>query len=93
MNTQQPRAINAASLRSELTAIIANVLDREAHEIPYEADLVEELDVDSVMILEIVVTLERVYGCQLAQKDMASMRSIKGASELLLARFAPGVKG
>jgi acyl carrier protein len=91
MNTNQPRAINAASLRAELTEIIASVLDMGADEIPYEADLVDELDVDSVMILEIVVTLERVYGVQLAQEDMASMRSIKGASELLLARFAPRV--
>jgi acyl carrier protein len=81
----QSRAINGETLKTELSEIIASVLDMEASEIPFEADLVEELDVDSVMILEIVVTLERVYGCKLTQEDMARIRSVKDASELLLA--------
>jgi acyl carrier protein len=81
----QSRAINGETLKTELSEIIASVLDMEAAEIPFEADLVEELDVDSVMILEIVVTLERVYGCKLTQEDMVRIRSVKDASELLLA--------
>jgi acyl carrier protein len=81
----ESRAINGETLKTELTEIIASVLDMDTAEIPYEADLIEELDVDSVMILEIVVTLERVYGCKLTQEDMAKIRSIKDAADLLLA--------
>jgi acyl carrier protein len=80
----QLRAINGETLKTELTEIIASVLDMDAADIPYEADLIEELEVDSVMILEIVVTLERVYGCKLTEQDMVKIRSIKDASALLL---------
>lgn len=80
----ESRAINGETLKTELTEIIASVLDMDTADIPYDADLIEELDVDSVMILEIVVTLERVYGRKLTQEDMGKIRSVKDASDLLL---------
>lgn len=80
----QSRAINGETLKTELTEIIASVLDMDTTDIPYEADLMEQLGVDSVMILEIVVTLERVYGCKLTQEDMVKIRSVKDATKLLL---------
>ena len=80
----EPRAINGKTLKTELTEIIASVLDMDTADIPYEADLIEQLNVDSVMILEIIVTLERVYGRKLTQEDMGKIRSVKDACELLL---------
>jgi acyl carrier protein len=80
----ESRAINGETLKTELTEIIASVLDMDTADIPYEADLIEQLNVDSVMILEIVVTLERVYGRKLTQEDMGRIRSVKDVSELLL---------
>lgn len=84
MNTT--RKIDAATLPGELTRLTASVLDRDMEEIPFEANLVDELGVDSVMLLELVVALERVYGLKFAQEDIATVRSIKDTCQLVLTR-------
>jgi acyl carrier protein len=86
MNQKKARPIEAAKLPSELTTIVANVLDRDPEEIPHNANLVDELEVDSVMRLEIMVTMERTYGVKFHQDDLPQIKSVDDMVKLLLSK-------
>ena len=84
MKKKAARPINKDTLPSELKAIVANVLDRDESELREDVNLVVELDVDSVMLLEILVILERTYGIKVAQDDLKQVRSLRDMASLLL---------
>lgn len=84
MTEKKARQIDAEKLPRELTTIVANVIDCEPEEITPEANLAEELEVDSVMRLEIMVTMERTYGVKFKQDDLPQIRSINDMASLLL---------
>ena len=62
------RPIEREKLPSELRLLIANVLDKDQEELSASANLVEQMGLDSVMRLEILVTLERTYGVKIAYR-------------------------
>ncbi|WP_030706883.1 acyl carrier protein [Streptomyces sp. NRRL F-2580] len=67
----------------ELRSTIADILDVEASEVTDTADFREDLDVDSLLALEILVTLERKYGVKMDESNLQLMRSLKVVHELL----------
>jgi acyl carrier protein len=88
---KQARAISSATLIDDLTTIIANVLDRDRAEIEPGASLVDQLEVDSVMRLEILVVLERTYGVKFGQEDLVRIATVNDIRDLLLEKA--GEKG
>ncbi len=78
------RTIKEDTLPGELTRLVANVLDMPAEDIGFDANLVDELAVDSVMRLEILVVLERAYGVKFAQEDLGRIKSVRDVHDLML---------
>ncbi|MEU9099553.1 phosphopantetheine-binding protein [Streptomyces sp. NPDC048361] len=64
----------------ELRSLVADALELPAEEVTDEANFVEDLQVDSLMALEIVVNLEKKYGIKIAESDF------KQVSDLLQVR-------
>lgn len=81
---KQARTISSATLIDDLVTIIANVLDKERSDIAPDANLVEQLEVDSVMRLEILVVLERTYGVKFGPEDLLRIITINDIRDLLL---------
>jgi acyl carrier protein len=74
-----------------LLEMLQRVLERE-FEIPAgkaapEADLVEDLDLDSVDAVSLVVLLEEETGLELRDDDVKSMRTVASIVEIVRARM------
>jgi acyl carrier protein len=73
--------------REELRAIVAQALDLPAADVTDEADFREDLEVDSLMALEIMVLLERRYGIKLDESELEHMTSLERVDRLVTAKI------
>jgi len=69
--------------KEELRSLIAHVLDLDVEEITDDADFVRDLEVDSLMVLEIVVRLQRQYGVKLEERDLTHVSSLPQVLRLI----------
>ncbi|MEU2426278.1 acyl carrier protein [Streptomyces sp. NPDC007851] len=69
--------------KEQLRHLVADVLDLDVAEVTDHAHFMDDLDVDSLMALEITVRLEKEYGVRLAETELASISSLQGTYELL----------
>ncbi|MER8089307.1 MULTISPECIES: acyl carrier protein [unclassified Streptomyces] len=78
-----PETTTPALDKEELRDLVADVLDLDVAEVTDSAHFMEDLEVDSLMALEIVVRLEKEYGVRLAESELTSITSLLGTYELL----------
>ncbi len=84
MSISQLEIPSAGTLdKEELRATVAGILDVEASEVTDEAHFMEELEVDSLMALEVVVVLEKKYGVKFAEAELRDIVSLQRAHDLL----------
>jgi len=69
--------------KEELRALIAEILDVDVDEVTDDAHFVDDLDVDSLMALEITVRLEKAYGVKMEEREMATLRTVDSTYALL----------
>lgn len=69
--------------KEELRALVAEVLDLDVAEVTDTAHFVDDLDVDSLMALEITVRLERHYAVRMAESELVAITSLQGTYDLL----------
>ncbi|MER5461023.1 acyl carrier protein [Streptomyces sp. NPDC002668] len=60
----------------ELRTIVADALELPTEEVTDEALFVNDLQVDSLMALEIVVNLEKRYGIKVAESDFKELTNV-----------------
>lgn len=83
-------APNAAPVldMEELRLTVAEVLDIEAVDLTDEANFINDLDVDSLMALEVVVRLEKKYGVKFTESELRSVVSLQQAHDLLIHKLS-----
>lgn len=69
--------------REELRQLVADTIDLDVAEVTDEASFVDDLDVDSLMALEVMMVLERHYGVKLKEDRLADVTSLQAAYSLL----------
>ena len=74
-----------------LRDLLAEILDVEPEEITEDAHFVEDLEVDSLMALEVMVRLEKTYGVKIVEKELAEISCLRNVHGLLTKKgaFAP----
>lgn len=72
---------------AELHEVIADVIDVDQDAIEYDTHFINDLGVDSLLSLEVLVTLERKYGVKLSEQDLQQMYSLRQIHELLNSRI------
>ncbi|QFU90540.1 acyl carrier protein [Amycolatopsis sp. YIM 10] len=82
--TEQMTALD----KEELRMTIADILDVDVAEVADETHFVEELEVDSLMALEISVRLEKKYLVKLAESEVAELTTLNKTFGLLQAKRA-----
>ncbi|MDP9071298.1 MAG: acyl carrier protein [Actinomycetota bacterium] len=85
-----PDGVNDVLDKEELRATVADILDLDVGEVADDALFVEDLDVDSLIALEVMVVLERKYGVKLAESELKNVTSLDGAYELLAEKLQAG---
>jgi acyl carrier protein len=74
----------------ELRALVADALELPVADITDDADFVNDLEVDSLISLEIAIRLEERYGIKVSDDDMSSISSFRQVCTLVESRLAAG---
>lgn len=72
----------------ELRQTVADVIDVELAEMTNDAHFVEDLEVDSLMALEVMVVLEKRYQVKLHESELKDIMSLRKAHELLTRKLS-----
>ncbi|MEU1814710.1 acyl carrier protein [Streptomyces roseifaciens] len=72
----------------ELRAVVADALELPVVEVTDDARFKEDLDVDSLISLEIAVRIEEQYGIRIDDADLADLGSFRRIAELVRDRVA-----
>lgn len=70
------------NIDAEVTALIADIIEADAEKIDRNANLVEDLGMDSMMALEILAAIEKKYKIKLPEEDLPKITSVNRAIEL-----------
>ncbi|MBD8505580.1 MULTISPECIES: meromycolate extension acyl carrier protein AcpM [Lolliginicoccus] len=76
-----------------LASIIEEVTGIEPSEVTIEKSFVDDLDIDSLSMVEIAVQTEDKYGIKIPDEDLASLRTVGDAVSYIQKLEAEGVEG
>ncbi|MFJ6074759.1 acyl carrier protein [Streptomyces sp. NPDC093065] len=71
----------------DLRTTLAEILDIDVAQVTDTADFAEDLEVDSLMALEILVALEEKYQVTMVQENPQQIRSLSATYALLLEKL------
>jgi acyl carrier protein len=72
----------------ELRGLLAGVLDVDPGAVTDSADFVKDLNVDSLLALEVMVALEKKYKIALDEDELKNITSLAQVRELVEAKLA-----
>jgi acyl carrier protein len=87
MSTESTATLNVDELRS----LVATALDLPIDEVTDTASFVDDLGVDSLMSLEIAVTLEQRYGTKINDDELAKVTSFQAIHDLMREKLSASV--
>lgn len=70
------------NIEAEVTALIADIIEADAKKLDRNANLVEDLGMDSMMALEILAAIEKKYKIKLPEEDLPKITSVSRAIEM-----------
>ncbi len=71
-----------ANLEQEVRELIADIIEMDPNEIGPDAQLVEDLGMDSMMALEILAALEKRFKIKLPEEELPKITTVNKAIEL-----------
>ena len=74
--------INTNNLDRDIRELIAEIIEMEPAQIDPDANLVEDLGMDSMMALEILAALEKKYKVKISEEDLPKITTLNRAIEL-----------
>jgi len=75
--------IDEKTLENEVRKIVADIVEIEPGKITLETNLIKDLGIDSMMVLEILGTLEKKYKISIAEENLPKMANLKQILVLL----------
>ncbi|MFI1227154.1 MULTISPECIES: acyl carrier protein [unclassified Streptomyces] len=85
--TQSDAAEKAVLDKDELRAIVAEILDLDVSDVSDDANFMEDLEVDSLMALEVVVVLEKRFGIKFAEAELRRITSLQEAYDMVTGKL------
>ena len=70
-------------MTDKIKNIIADITERKVEEISFDLELVDELEIDSMMSLEILTDLERDFDIVVTEEDFANFITVNDIYELV----------
>ncbi|MBV8542184.1 MAG: acyl carrier protein [Pseudonocardiales bacterium] len=78
---------NVSVDKEELRALVADVLELPVEEVTDDADFVNDLEVDSLVALEIAVRLEKKYGVKMTDSELMTLSSLNWVHQLVKSKL------
>ncbi|MFI9204232.1 acyl carrier protein [Streptomyces sp. NPDC053048] len=76
-------------LREKIQGIVAEVLEADAAELSDDTSFVDDLDADSLLVIEIFSRFERDLGIKIPQEDLTELDNLP-AAYALVAKYIQG---
>ena len=73
--------------REDLRRTVADVLDLDVADVTDTASFVDDLEVDSLMALEVVVVLEKKYGVRLREGELKRISCLDAAYQVMIEKL------
>ena len=70
-------------LQDELRLITAKIIEVDPQKIGTSTSFVDELGADSMMLLEIMATLEKKYGVVISEEDLVKLNNLDQVTKLM----------
>jgi len=80
--------VTAEHIRAEVKRLIAEVTEREPEEITDTALFAEELGVDSLMAMEVMVTVDKKFKINIPEEEFAQIRTVNDAVSTVMRHLA-----
>jgi acyl carrier protein len=78
-----PKAgISSGELEREIKSLVADIIEVQADQIDPDANLVEDLGMDSMMALEILAAIEKKYKIKIPEEELPKITTVNRAIEL-----------
>jgi len=75
---------------AEITKIIADIVELDPASLSPDGELGQMYELDSVAMLEILVTLERRYNVRIQENDIQGLTTIRQGVELIRIKLGQG---
>ena len=72
---------------ARFTKCAVEVLDVEAEKVTMEASFADDLDADSLDLVELVMALEEEFDVSVEEDELENIETVKGAYELITAKL------
>ncbi|MBS1856998.1 MAG: acyl carrier protein [Acidobacteria bacterium] len=69
---------------AEMKTLIATVTEREPEEVTENALLTDDLGVDSLMAMEVMVTVDKKFKIDIPEEDFATIKTVKDAVAMVM---------
>jgi acyl carrier protein len=80
--------ITPEHVRAEIKKLIAVVTEREPEEVADSALLVDDLGVDSLMAMEVMVTVDKKFKINIPEDEFAQIRTVEDAVSTVMRHLA-----
>lgn len=80
--------MDRTEVRGKVKEIVSEVANIDVDKINDDASFSEDLDLDSLSLLEIGVDLDYAYKLGVPEEDLAQLKTVEDAVELVLSRIA-----
>jgi acyl carrier protein len=77
-------------IEEKVRKVLAENLGRDVEEVTMEARLEEDLDADSLDLVEAVLALEEELGVKIPEEEMESVKTVQNAVDLVSAKIEGG---
>jgi acyl carrier protein len=77
-------------IEEKVRKVLAENLGRDVEEVTMEARLEEDLDADSLDLVEAVLALEEELGVKIPEEEMESVKTVQQAVDLVSAKIEGG---
>lgn len=82
--------VTADTVRAEMKKLIAVVTEREPEEISDTALFVDDLGVDSLMAMEVMVTVDKKFKIDIPEEEFAKIKTVNDAVDIVMQYLPEG---
>ena len=76
--------ITAEMVLVEMKNLIATVTEREPEEVVEDARLTDDLGVDSLMAMEVMVTVDKKFKIDIPEEEFATIKTVRDAVAMVM---------
>jgi acyl carrier protein len=72
-----------AEVKQQLREIIAEIAEVDPQEVTDDALFVEDLEIDSLMAMEILIAIEKRFGIEVAEEKLLEFRTLRQVMDVV----------